>query len=382
MSYLFQLPTKIIFGTNSINELAKEVSLFKAKKVLLVTDPGVIKAGLHEKVTSCLTGAGISFDIFDGVEPDPSIATATKAARMAQEVQAEVLVALGGGSAIDTAKSASILSKSGGNLKDYAGVNKVQEAGMPLIAIPTTAGTGSEVTVFAVMSDPDNNEKFTISSPLIAPNTTILDPVLTLTLPPSMTAFTGMDALTHAIEAYTSVVAQPATDALALKAIELIMNNLRTAVGRGDNLKARENMLQAALLAGAAFNNANLGLCHAIASPLGGYFHVPHGLANAVMLPYVMEYNMTTAAEKFADIARLIGVADQGSNVRVMARKAVEAVKELAQDIKIPAKLRDVGAKEEQLPMVAKDALKSIQLRFNARVAGERDILELLQKAF
>ncbi|WP_003542231.1 iron-containing alcohol dehydrogenase [Desulfotomaculum nigrificans] len=382
MSYLFQLPTKIIFGTNSINELAKEVSLFKAKKVLLVTDPGVIKAGLHEKVTSCLTGAGISFDIFDGVEPDPSIATATKAARMAQEVQAEVLVALGGGSAIDTAKSASILSKSGGNLKDYAGVNKVQEAGMPLIAIPTTAGTGSEVTVFAVMSDPDNNEKFTISSPLIAPNTTILDPVLTLTLPPSLTAFTGMDALTHAIEAYTSVVAQPATDALALKAIELIMNNLRTAVGRGDNLKARENMLQAALLAGAAFNNANLGLCHAIASPLGGYFHVPHGLANAVMLPYVMEYNMTTAAEKFADIARLIGVADQGSNVRVMARKAVEAVKELAQDIKIPAKLRDVGAKEEQLPMVAKDALKSIQLRFNARVSGERDILELLQKAF
>ncbi|WP_049780044.1 iron-containing alcohol dehydrogenase [Desulfotomaculum nigrificans] len=141
-------------------------------------------------------------------------------------------------------------------------------------------------------------------------------------------------------------------------------------------------MLQAALLAGAAFNNANLGLCHAIASPLGGYFHVPHGLANAVMLPYVMEYNMTTAAEKFADIARLIGVADQGSNVRVMARKAVEAVKELAQDIKIPAKLRDVGAKEEQLQMVAKDALKSIQLRFNARVAGERDILELLQKAF
>ncbi|WP_049780045.1 iron-containing alcohol dehydrogenase [Desulfotomaculum nigrificans] len=207
MSYLFQLPTKIIFGTNSINELAKEVSLFKAKKVLLVIDPGVIKAGLHEKLTSCLTSAGISFDIFDGVEPDPSIATATKAAEMAKEVQAEVLVALGGGSAIDTAKSASILSKSGGNLKDYAGVNKVQEAGMPLIAIPTTAGTGSEVTVFAVMSDPDNNEKFTISSPLIAPNTTILDPVLTLTLPPSLTAFTGMDALTHAIEAYTSVVA-------------------------------------------------------------------------------------------------------------------------------------------------------------------------------
>lgn len=382
MSYLFQLPTKIIFGIDAINDLGREVSSCSAKRVLIVTDPGVVKAGIHDKIVNCLKNNKIEYEIFDGVEPDPSIATATRAAEVGKGFRAEVFVALGGGSAIDTAKSAALLTGNNENLKHFAGVNKVKKPGLPVIAIPTTAGTGSEVTVFAVMSDPENNEKFTISSPLIAPRVAILDPVLTLTLPPTMTAYTGMDALTHAVEAYTSVIAQPATDAFALKAIDLIMHNLRVAVGRGDNLQARENMLQAALLAGIAFNNAFLGLSHAIASPLGGYFHIAHGLANAIMLPHVMRYNLLTAADKFAIISNLLGLSGCESNSRVLARKAVEAVESLARDINIPARLRDVGAKEELLSLVARDALKSIQLKFNARIAGEQDIQALLQKAF
>ena len=276
MTDVFNVPTRIIFGIGSVNGLNKEASEFGTKKVLIVTDPGVIKAGIHQRVIEQLTQYSFTCVVFGEVEPDPSIATVAKAAETARRSEAGIIVAVGGGSAIDTAKSAAILAGYDGNLKDFAGVGKVKKPGIPVIAIPTTAGTGSEVTIFAVMSDLENKEKFTISSPLIAPTVAILDPALTLTLPAHVTASTGMDALTHAIEAYTSVIAQPATDALALKAIELISLNLRIAVGRGDNIKARENMLQASLLAGMAFNNAFLGLCHAIASPLGAYFHVPH----------------------------------------------------------------------------------------------------------
>ena len=295
MAYQFQTPTKIISGIGSTAEIIKELNDLYAKKVLLITDPGLVQAGVAQQVVEMLKQAAVEVEIFDAVEPDPSIQVATKAAEMAKNVKANVLIALGGGSAIDTAKSAALLVTNGGYLKDYAGVNKVVKPILPLIAVPTTAGTGSEVTIFAVMSDPDKQEKFTISSALIAPAVAVLDPLLTLKLPPSVTAFTGMDALTHAIEAFTSSIAQPATDALALSAIKLILKHLPVAVGRGDNIMARDGMLQASLLAGIAFNNAFLGLAHAIASPLGGHFHVPHGLANAVMLPYVMEYNFFTA---------------------------------------------------------------------------------------
>ncbi len=382
MTDVFNVPTRIIFGIGSVNGLNKEASEFGTKKVLIVTDPGVIKAGIHQRVIEQLTQYSFTCVVFGEVEPDPSIATVAKAAETARRSEAGIIVAVGGGSAIDTAKSAAILAGYDGNLKDFAGVGKVKKPGIPVIAIPTTAGTGSEVTIFAVMSDLENKEKFTISSPLIAPTVAILDPALTLTLPAHVTASTGMDALTHAIEAYTSVIAQPATDALALKAIELISLNLRIAVGRGDNIKARENMLQASLLAGMAFNNAFLGLCHAIASPLGAYFHVPHGMANAVMLPHVMDYNMLCSAEKLAVVARAMGINSKQMNTKELACHAVLAAKELAADIGIPSRLRDVGGNEELLPAVAKDALNSVQLKFNGRQATEKDILTLLQKAF
>ena len=382
MAYQFQTPTKIISGIGSTAEIIKELNDLHAKKVLLITDPGLVQAGVAQQVVEMLKQAAVEVEIFDAVEPDPSIQVATKAAEMAKNVKANVLIALGGGSAIDTAKSAALLVTNGGYLKDYAGVNKVVKPILPLIAVPTTAGTGSEVTIFAVMSDPENQEKFTISSALIAPAVAVLDPLLTLKLPPSVTAFTGMDALTHAIEAFTSSIAQPATDALALSAIKLVLKHLPVAVGRGDNIMARDGMLQASLLAGIAFNNAFLGLAHAIASPLGGHFHVPHGLANAVMLPYVMEYNLPTAVRRYAEIGRALGLQAVGDTPRAVAEKTVAAITQLARDINIPEKLSNIGAKEELLPLVARDALKSIQLKFNVRNASEKEILALLQKAY
>ena len=382
VAYQFQTPTKIISGIGSTAEIIKELNAINAKKVLLITDPGLVQAGIAQQVVEMLKQAAVEVEIFDAVEPDPSIQVATKAAEMAKNVKANVLIALGGGSAIDTAKSAALLVTNGGYLKDYAGVNKVVKPILPLIAVPTTAGTGSEVTIFAVMSDPDKQEKFTISSALIAPAVAVLDPLLTLKLPPSVTAFTGMDALTHAIEAFTSSIAQPPTDALALSAIKLVLKHLPVAVGRGDNIKARDGMLQASLLAGIAFNNAFLGLAHAIASPLGGHFHVPHGLANAVMLPYVMEYNLPTAVRRYAEIGCALGLQAVGDTPRAVAEKTVAAITQLARDINIPEKLSNIGAKEELLPLVARDALKSIQLKFNVRNASEKEILALLQKAY
>ena len=382
VAYQFQTPTKIISGIGSTAEIIKELNDLHAKKVLLITDPGLVQAGVAQQVVEMLKQAAVEVEIFDAVEPDPSIQVATKAAEMAKNVKANALIALGGGSAIDTAKSAALLVTNGGYLKDYAGVNKVVKPILPLIAVPTTAGTGSEVTIFAVMSDPDKQEKFTISSALIAPAVAVLDPLLTLKLPPSVTAFTGMDALTHAIEAFTSSIAQPPTDALALSAIKLVLKHLPVAVGRGDNIKARDGMLQASLLAGIAFNNAFLGLAHAIASPLGGHFHVPHGLANAVMLPYVMEYNLPTAVRRYAEIGCALGLQAVGDTPRAVAEKTVAAITQLARDINIPEKLSNIGAKEELLPLVARDALKSIQLKFNVRNASEKEILALLQKAY
>jgi alcohol dehydrogenase len=378
----FLMSTKVIAGVGAAAEVAKEVKLLGGKKVLIVTDPGVSKAGLPSAVADNLQAAGIESAVFDAVESDPSITTASKAAEAAKGIGAEVLIALGGGSAIDTGKSAGILVTSGGYLRDFGGVGKVAKPTLPLIAIPTTAGTGSEVTIFAVMTDTDKNEKFTISSPFITPRVAVLDPEFTVKLPASITAFTGMDALTHGVEAYVSVNAQPMSDALALHAIKLIMANLPVAVHRGDDRKARENMLQAALLAGVAFNCAFLGLSHALASPLGAHFHVPHGLANAVMLPYVMEFNRPAAVDRFAAIAMTIGLGMVGDDPNRLADKTIAAVNQLVRDINVPAHLREIGAKQDLLPLVANDALKSIQLKFNPRVASEAEILGVLTNAF
>ncbi len=382
MSATFSLPTEVLSGAGCLNDLPKALKRFDARNVLVVTDPGLVATGIPERIAARLTAAGLSVSLYASVEPDPSIRTVEAVAEAVRSAGATALVGVGGGSSLDATKAGALLATHGGHLREYAGVDKVPAAVLPVVAVPTTAGTGSEVTVFAVISDPERDEKFTIASSHLAPRLAVLDPELTVKLPPAVTAMTGMDALTHAIEAASSRMAQPATDALATSAVRLIFTSLAGAVQNGESLIDRENMLQAAFLAGAAFNSAYLGLCHALASPLGGHFHIPHGLANAIVLPFVMDFNVAVAADRYAALGIGAGTSRRGEHPRVAAQRLIDAVRTLQHDIGTPIRLRDVGAKEDLLPSVAKDALKSIQLRFNPRPATEAHMLAVLQAAY
>ncbi len=380
--YSFNASTRLIFGIGSITKLPSVIEEYDSKKVLIITDKGVVNAGILDKVKSILDKIPIEYDVFDEVESDPSTFIIERVYEDAKKKEAHIIIALGGGSSIDTSKGVSLLTGNNGKLQDFAGVNKVKNKGIPLIAIPTTAGTGSEVTNFAVLSDLEANTKFTITSSLISPDVAILDPELTLTLPAKITAATGLDALTHAIEAYTSVISEPISDALAIKAMNLIYRHLPKAVHRGSNLESRTEMLQAELMAGIAFNNAFLGLCHAIASPLGALCHLSHGLANAIMLPYVMKFNYIVVPEKYINIASSFGIKLEGKDLYEDAYKAVEAVEKLIQVCDMPNKLSQVGVKEELLDQIARDSLLSIQLKFNCREASEDQIRNILKEAY
>lgn len=381
-NYSFNASTRLIFGIGSITKLSSVIEEYDSKKVLIITDKGVVNAGILDKVRSILDKIPIEYGVFDEVESDPSTFIIERVYEDAKKKEAHIIIALGGGSSIDTSKGVSLLMGNNGKLQDFAGVNKVKNKGIPLIAIPTTAGTGSEVTNFAVLSDLEANTKFTITSSLISPDVAILDPELTLTLPAKITAATGLDALTHAIEAYTSVISEPISDALAIKAMNLIYRHLPKAVHRGSNLESRTEMLQAELMAGIAFNNAFLGLCHAIASPLGALCHLSHGLANAIMLPYVMKFNYIVVPEKYINIASSFGIKLEGKDLYEDAYKAVEAVEKLTQVCDMPNKLSQVGVKEELLDQIARDSLLSIQLKFNCREASEDQIRNILKEAY
>lgn len=379
-TYSFACPTKMEFGPGVLAKLPSIVESLHGTKVMLVTDPGVAQAGLLDKVKGVLDG---KYDcvVFDRVPSDPNTDAIGEIYEQAKAENVDCMVAIGGGSAIDAAKGASCLVANGGSLRAYGGVNKVPKKGLPLVAIPTTAGTGSEFTIFAVLSDLKDEIKFTISSPHIAPDIALCDPEMTLTLPPRVTAATGMDALTHAVESYTSRIATPVTDVLCLEAIRLLYHYLPVAVNNGSDLEARSNVLLAASLAGIVMNDAYLGLSHAIASPLGAHFHIPHGMANAVMLPHVMEYNYMAAPVKYGNMAAAMGL-QTGKGLYEDARAAIEGVRQVAELCHVPTALREVGAKEEVLGQVAEDALLSIQLKFNCRSANVNQILELVKKAY
>jgi len=381
-NYTFSVPTQIEFGVGSIKKIPDLVNNLGCKKIMIVTDKGVVNAGILDKITVLLENADIAYSVFDQVEPDPSTDTIEEVYINAKAEDTDVFIAVGGGSSLDCSKGASLLTANTGKLQDYAGVNKVKNKGIPVIAIPTTAGTGSEVTIFAVLSDIKANTKFTVTSLLIAPDIAILDPELTLSLPSKLTASTGLDAMTHAVEAYTSLISEPISDSLALEAMRLIYIYLPRAVNNGTDLEARTQVLQASLLAGMAFNNAFLGLSHAIASPLGAHFHVPHGTANAVMLPYVMKFNYMAAPEKFIDMANAFGVKLNGNDLYENAFCAVDAIKKLVSLCGLPTTIREVGGKEELLDQVAEDALLSVQLKFNCRKANVNQIREILREAF
>jgi len=384
-TYQFKTPPVVVSGVGA----AKEVGSFAkplGKKALIVTDANIAKIGLLDDIKSSLERAEVSFDIFDRVVIEPTSNGVEDGFKTYQEVKADFLIAVGGGSSIDTAKAISALAAHPGKkINDFEGPNKISNAGAPLIAIPTTAGTGSEVTQFTIITDTSRNVKMLIASPHIMPRIALVDPLMTLTLPQEITAATGLDALTHSIEAYVSLKAQSITDALALHAIRLISSNLRQAWCNGDHLEARTAMMIGSLEAGLAFSNSSVALVHGMARPIGAYFHIPHGVSNASLLPIVIEFSIPGNPSRYADIAWTMGEITQGLSLIDAAYLTAKAVKKLNDDLKIPT-LKGLGIDEEKFQSIvrqmASDALASGSPGNNPRKATQEEIIELYQKAF
>jgi alcohol dehydrogenase len=357
MSFIHQTTPRIHFGVGTLQRLGDELKRFREGPVLIVTDPGVLKAGITEQAVKC---SGRDCIIFSDIEPDPSIDTALTCAKAARDAKASVIVGVGGGSAMDTAKVASIIAHAKQPIAEMFGIELVEEAGLPLILIPTTAGTGSEVTHIAILSDEQEHLKKGIVSAKLFPAIAIVDPELTLGVPKSVTAASGMDALLHAVEAFTSKNANGVTDTLAKRAMFLIANNLRAAFENGRNIEARSAMLEGAMLAGMAFANAGVTAVHAFAYPIGAEFHIPHGVANSIMMGPVLTFNTPGNPKKFAEAGVAMGLAASTS-----AEGTIAFMKQLADDIQIPKHLADFGIRDEHIPGLASGVMKVTRLLAN-----------------
>ena len=381
-STLFRTTPRILMGPGSIKELGQEISILKGTKALIVTDAGVIQAGLIKPAQESLEKAGIQYRVFDEVEPDPRYEIVLKCADVLAEEKADLVVGFGGGSPIDIAKTAAVMATNEGPITEYFGIDLIPRPGLPTIVVPTTAGTGSEVTPIAILSDEGEKLKKGIVSAYLFPSVALLDPELTLGLPPQITAATGMDALIHAIEAYTSVNATAITDMLALQAMDLLYHAIRTAYANGKNLEARSKMMEGSLLAGMAFANAGVTAVHAFAYPIGAEFHIPHGVANTLMLPHVMRFNLLGNVEKFADMAEAFGFSTEHLDDLTAAERAVEAIERLSEDLRVPKMLRDFGIKESDLQSLAEGVMKVTRLLANnPRTLSLAEALEIYRSA-
>jgi alcohol dehydrogenase len=357
VSFTVNQPTRIHFGCGASEDLVAVVQECGGSKVFLVADPGLETAGLLDRVTAPLQKADMPYELYTNVDPEPGLGLADKGAELAREMGADCVVGVGGGSAMDVAKAISILVTNGGRAEDYLGLGKIKQPGLPKIMVPTTAGTGSEVSFTAVFINEKTKSKGGMNGDHLYPEAAILDPLLTLSLPPRVTAATGIDAFTHAIEAFVSTQANGMSDMYATRAMSLISVNLGKAYANGGNIEARYNMLLGSLLAGKALAIAGVGLVHAMAYPLGGMFGVPHGLANAVLLPYVLDYNLIGAPEKYAAVAELLGCEIDKLNDREAANALIPAVYGLNMDVGIPSTLADLEIPADKIPEMAKIAL-------------------------
>jgi len=382
MTSTFFIPAVNIMGIGCLDEAMDAIGNCGFAKALIVTDSGLAKAGVAALIAEKLALQDIESVIFDGAKPNPSIANVQAGLALLQSSGCDFVVSLGGGSPHDCAKGIALCATNGGQIGDYEGVDQSPKPQLPLIAINTTAGTASEMTRFCIITDEARHVKMAIVDRNVTPLLSVNDPALMVAMPKSLTAATGMDALTHAIEAYVSTAANPITDACALKAIELISLNLRVAVRDGNDLLARENMAYAQFLAGMAFNNASLGFVHAMAHQLGGFYDLPHGVCNAVLLPHVQSFNAKVCAERLTVVAQALGVDIQGCSPEEGAEAAIAAIRTLAGDVDIPAGLRDLGAKLQDIPMLAANALKDACGLTNPRAADQRQIEEIFRNAF
>lgn len=375
----FVLPTRIIYGEGSIKKLPDEIRKMNNKKPLLVTDKGLITAGIAAKITDVLEEAGIEYAVFDGIQPNPRDTTVAETAEFAVANNTDMLIAVGGGSSIDTAKAAGVILTEGGKINDYEGLDKLKKPITDLIAVPTTVGTGSEVTFWSVITDTKRHFKMSVGSPLIAAKLAIVDPDLVETLPPSAVAATGMDALTHAIEGYTCKLAEPITDACGIYAIQMIGENIREAV-YCDSKEARGKMLLASLIAGICFGNSDIAGVHCMGEAMGGLYDMPHGLSMAIMLPHVMEYNYVACIDKFARIADALGENTEGLDKRAAAHKAVDAVYKLNKDLQIPTFIQ-AGGRAEDIQELAERSAVNVSVDSNPRKADTEAFRRMFENA-
>ena len=381
----FIIPPTVITGIGATEQAGEQAKRLGARTALVVTDGGIVKLGYADELVNQLRRVGIGASLFSDVTPDPTLQNVNDGLEQYQEESCNIIISIGGGSAIDCGKGIAIRLTNDGELAEFMGVNKIPNPGTPLIAIPTTAGTGSECTKATVITDTEHNVKMMLSSPCIVPQVAIVDPLLSLSTPPHLTSAVGVDALTHAIEGYISKRAQPITDALALGAIRMISGSLRQAWADGENIEARTEMMLAASIAGMAFINSSVALVHGMSRPIGAYFHVHHGLSNAVLLLDVMEYSVVGAPERFADIARAMGEPIDGLSPMRQADAAIVGVERLINDLQMP-RLGEIGIDREEFETVADqmalDAIASGSPANNPRQPTKEDIVALYSKCF
>lgn len=373
-NFRYEIPTAIEFGRGYVKKLHEHVQKLGGSNVLIVGDPGVLQAGIINRLQEPLDQAAIHYSIFTDVGTEASIESVDKGSALAMEMGCDIVVGVGGGSALDTAKAIGLMLKNPGNIRDYIGIDLVPGPGVPVIAIPTTAGTGSELTRFSVLSDKENKVKLSVGSMYNCPSLALCDPELTISLPSHITAATGMDALTHALESYVNKATQPISEALSIQSMKLVAKSLRLAVVQGENLDARHDMLLASTIAAMAFNSTRLGLAHALAMPLGGQFKIPHGIVNAILLPEVMKFNIIGNMEKYAEIARIFGEKTDQLSLREAAELSVVAIRRLNHDLGITQTLSDYGVEEEHLDEIVEEAILSGNVPVNPVKTTKEDL--------
>lgn len=383
LNFEFKIPTRVIFGQDCIKNIGMELQALKIKRIALITDKGVVSAGISDKIKNILSSSQIEVvKEFSEIEPDPTIEVVEKGYKEIKGLNCEALIGIGGGSVLDSAKAIDILLTYGGKVEDYCGIGLIPGDLKPLIAIPTTSGTGSEVTFYAVIKDERKKVKFGLTGPQLAAKLAFVDPKLTVTLPANQTAACGIDALSHAIEGYLSNYSQPPSQVLALKAIELIAKNLRRAVYKPKDIQAREAMALASNLAGMVLANSLAGTVHALAHSLGGLYKIPHGICCALFLTEIMRFNSLVSLDKFPDLASALGINTNLLTPRTAVEEAIKEVKKLIEDIGISVKLSSYGVKREDILTIVQLAVVDSNNITNPRRVTEKELGQILEKIY
>jgi len=387
MVYGFFIPSVTLIGIGAAKQIPEKIKALGGKKPLIVTDKGITGCGITKQITDLLEAAKMGYQVYDETIPNPTDNNVHEGVEIYKSNKCDSLISLGGGSSHDCGKGIGLVVANGGKIHDFEGVDKSSKPMPPYLAVNTTAGTASEMTRFCIITDTSRKVKMAIVDWRVTPGIAIDDPMLMVGMPPALTAATGMDALTHAVEAYVSTIATPMTDACAQKAIELIATHLRKAVANGTDIEARDGMCYAQFLAGMAFNNASLGHVHAMAHQLGGFYDLPHGECNAILLPHVQRANLNAKLERYADMACFLGENIEGLSTRAAAEKCLEAIQQLSKDIGIPAGLVELGkrygkeVRKADIPIMTGNAQKDACGLTNPRKLKDEDVAAIYEAA-